>query len=191
MRILFAIASAAGFALAACSGASPAGPTSPASSSAPTPSTAPAGSASAAAVPTVWQHDMPKDQQIAFMGQRIMPPMGKVFKEHDGKRFADFSCKTCHGPQYKEPKEFLTKLVLKDGKITSFAEKPEVSKWMAEQVVPAMATAMGMKPYDPQTHQGFGCGGCHAIEKQLAGAEPARPGGSPRWARRGWCMEAG
>lgn len=103
---------------------------------------------------------------MAFMGQRIMPAMGKVFKEHDGKHFADFSCKTCHGPQYKEPREFLPKLVMKDGQITSFAEKPEVSKWMAEQVVPAMATAMGMQPYDPKTHQGFGCGGCHAIEKQ-------------------------
>lgn len=101
---------------------------------------------------------------MAFMSTRVMPPMSKVFKEHDAKRFAEVTCKTCHGPMYKEPKEFLPKLVMKDGKLTSFAEKPEVSKFMAEKVVPAMASAMGQAPYDPATHKGFGCGGCHAIE---------------------------
>ncbi len=164
MRIVFAILSAA--VLAACSGAPrPARP--PRLHHRAHGLGRPAGSAPAA-VPTVWQAGMTKEQQIAFMGQRVMPPMTKAFKEHDPKRYAEVTCKTCHGPQYKEPKEFLPKLVMKDGKITSFAEKPEVSKWMAEQVVPAMAAAMGMKPYDPATHQGFGCGGCHAIEKQLA-----------------------
>jgi len=23
---------------------------------------------------------------------------------------------------------------------------------------------MGLKPYDPATHEGFGCGGCHTID---------------------------
>ena len=49
------------------------------------------------------------------------------------------------------------------GKITSFEKKPEISKFMAEQVVPHMATAMGMKPFDPATKEGFGCGGCHTV----------------------------
>jgi hypothetical protein len=43
------------------------------------------------------------------------------------------------------------------------AEKPAIMKFMGEQVVPAMATAMGEPPFDPATHKGFGCGGCHAV----------------------------
>ena len=159
--------------IAACGGATP-GPSAPANTS-----TTPAASNSAthSATPKdtsanksggalTWQANMTKDQQIAIMVQQVMPKMGKVFKEADPKHYADFSCKTCHGPDKKEPKDFLPHLTMKDGKITSFAEKPEVSKYMAEKIVPEMAAAMGLKPYDPQTHTGFGCGGCHAIDKK-------------------------
>jgi cytochrome c553 len=142
--------------LAACGGGQPA----PA-----TPGAEPAASASsAAAVPTVWSDSMTMEQKSAFMKARVVPSMAPVFKAADPKEFAEVECKTCHGPEYKEPKEFLPKLTMKDGKITSFAEKPEISKIMAEKVVPEMAKAMGLPPYDPATHQGFGCGGCHAIE---------------------------
>lgn len=110
---------------------------------------------------------MSKDQQIAIMKQRVMPAMSKVFKEHDATKYAEFSCKTCHGPGpgLPEPREVLPHLTLKDGELTAFQEKPEIAKWMAEKVSPAMAEAMGMKPYDPKTHEGFGCGNCHAIDK--------------------------
>jgi cytochrome c551/c552 len=101
---------------------------------------------------------MTKDEQVAFMKARVMPRMSKVFTK------TETTCKTCHGPAYKEPKEFLPHLTMKDGKITAFAEKPEVSKFMAEKVVPEMAAAMGQPPYDPATHKGFGCGGCHTID---------------------------
>jgi hypothetical protein len=30
------------------------------------------------------------------------------------KRYAEFGCKTCHGPKFKEPKEFLPKLTFKE-----------------------------------------------------------------------------
>ena len=100
---------------------------------------------------------------MAFMKTRVVPAMGPVFKAHAAK-YAEFSCKTCHGPEYKDPHEFLPKLTMKGGTLTAFAEKPEMAKFMAESVVPNMATAMGLPPYDMKTHQGFGCGGCHTIE---------------------------
>jgi hypothetical protein len=133
---------------------------------------APSASASAAAsaaapvinVPTAWSKDMTKEQQVAFMKKNVVGRMGKVFQAHDGSKYAEFSCKTCHGPDYKDPKEFLPKLTFKDGKITAFADKPEMAKFMASNVTPEMAQAMGMKPFDPQTHQGFGCGGCHTVD---------------------------
>jgi len=107
---------------------------------------------------------MSKDAAAAFMKKNVVPDMEPVFKGQDAKRYAKFGCKTCHGPAFKVPKDFLPKLTFKDGKITSFADKPEMSKFMAEKVVPAMATAMGMKPFDPATHEGFGCGGCHTVK---------------------------
>ena len=158
--------------LAACGGDAPppATPASPAASAAPADSSAaPASSASSAAVapttlPTTWSDTMPKEQQMAFMKQNVQPAMAKVFQAHDATKYADFGCKTCHGPEYKNPHAFLPHLAMKDGKMTAFADKPAVSKFMAENVVPQMATAMGEKPYDMATHQGFGCGGCHTID---------------------------
>jgi hypothetical protein len=107
---------------------------------------------------------MTKDQQTAFMKKNVIGPMGTVFQAHDAAKYKDFTCKACHGPEYKNPKDFLPHLTFKDGKMTAFAEKPDVAKFMASSVTPAMAQAMGAKPFDPQTHQGFGCNGCHTVD---------------------------
>jgi hypothetical protein len=112
----------------------------------------------------VWKEGMTKDEEIAFMKKNVVPEMGPVFKGYNAKRYAEFGCKTCHGPKFKEPKDYLPKLTFKDGKITAFAEKPEIAKFMAEQVTPHMAAAMGMKPFDMTTHTGFGCNGCHTVQ---------------------------
>ncbi len=112
----------------------------------------------------VWKDGMTKDEEIAYMKKNVVPEMGPVFKGYDAKRYAEFSCKTCHGPKFKEPKDYLPKLTFKDGKLTSPANKAEIVKFMGEQVVPHMATAMGMKPFDMTTHTGFGCGGCHTVQ---------------------------
>jgi hypothetical protein len=111
----------------------------------------------------MWKKEFTKDEAVAFMKKNVVPEMEPVFKGYDAKMFDKFSCKTCHGPAFKNPHDFLPKLTFKDGKITSFEKKPEISKFMAEQVVPHMATAMGMKPFDPATKEGFGCGGCHTV----------------------------
>jgi hypothetical protein len=165
-------------AFAAACGASPASPTTPsspapeASASAAPAAAAPAADASApsaeiaAAGGETWSDTWPKDKQLAFMKKNVAPRLGKVFKAHDAAHYADFSCKTCHGPAYKNPHEFLPKLAMKDGKLLAFADKPDVSKFMAESVVPEMASAMGEPMYDPKTQKGFGCGGCHGIDKK-------------------------
>jgi hypothetical protein len=107
---------------------------------------------------------MSKEAQIAFMRKRVAPHMAKIFQSANASQYADFGCKTCHGPEFKPPKDYLPHLTLKDGKMTAFVEQPHVAKFMAERVVPEMASAMGAPPYDPQTHSGFGCGGCHAVD---------------------------
>lgn len=140
--------------VAACGGGTPAAET-PAGDGA---------AASAAEPGAVWSDSMSKDQQVAFMKKHVMPAMEPVFQKGDAAKYAEFTCKTCHGAAFKTPTAFLPHLTMKDGTLTAFAEDPEVSKFMAESVVPAMAKAMGMAPYDPATHQGFGCAGCHAVD---------------------------
>jgi hypothetical protein len=110
-----------------------------------------------------WKDQQTKSQEIGFMKKVVVPQMSGVFQSYDAKRYEDFSCKTCHGPGAGHPKAFLPKLAMKDGKLAAFSEKPEIAKFMAERVVPAMASAMGEPPHDEATGKGFGCGGCHAI----------------------------
>ena len=124
-----------------------------------------AASGVAGALPKTWSDSMTKEQQVAFMSKNVVGSLGKTFKEHDGARYADFSCKTCHGPNRQDPHAFLPHLKLDGENITAFKTDPEIAKFMHEKVVPAMATAMGMPEYDMKTHQGFGCGGCHALDK--------------------------
>jgi mono/diheme cytochrome c family protein len=151
-------------AAAGCGGGTPEPTTPPPPAPSASASAGPATAAPAIVVPAVWSNDMTKEQQVAFMKKNVVGRMGKVFQGHDGAKYADFSCKTCHGPEYKNPKEFLPKLTFKDGKMTAFAEKPDMAKFMASNVTPEMAQAMGLKPFDPQTHQGFGCNGCHTVD---------------------------
>ena len=50
-------------------------------------------------LPDVWdEKNMTKDQQIAFMKERVMPAMAPVFKEHDPKAFEKFGCEIDRGP---------------------------------------------------------------------------------------------
>ena len=166
--------------LAACGGAEPAPATPPAGAgataapvaqtAAPATTAAPAATTAAPAAASAPAAAMPfkamtHDQQLAHMKTVIQPTMGKLFTAFDGKKYGDFGCGTCHGAKKEDPHKALPKLTLSgDGFKKLAAEKPAIMKFMGEQVTPAMATAMGEKPFDPATHQGFGCGGCHTVQ---------------------------
>jgi cytochrome c551/c552 len=130
------------------------------------PTAAPAASAAPAAAPAAgpaWK-DMSPAAKLEHMKSVVSPQMAKTFQGHDAKEFKEFGCKTCHGPNKESPKKFLPKLTFENGGFTSMKTKPAETKFMMEKVVPEMAKLMGEKPYDPQTHQGFGCGGCHVVD---------------------------
>ena len=172
--------------LSACGGppAEPATPPPPPapSAEAPAPSAAapeetpkPAETAAAPAAPPapatpahdMWKDGMSKDEQVAFMKKNVVPEMEPVFKAFDDKRYAKFSCKTCHGPKFQVPKDFLPKLTFsKEGKMLApTGEKAaKVGEFMGKEVVPHMATALGLAPYDMATGKGFGCHGCHEVK---------------------------
>jgi hypothetical protein len=163
MRVLHhTLSLIAALGLAACGGAEPTGATTPAPAS-PEPG-APA-AAAAPAAPTGAFSTFTNEQKLQHMKTVIKPTMGKLFTAYDSKDFADFGCATCHGPNKQDTHQALPKLTLSgDGFKKLSTEKPAVMKFMSEQVTPAMATAMGEKPFDPTTHQGFGCGGCHTVQ---------------------------
>lgn len=142
-----------GLFLSACAGSAPQ-PTTPES-------TAPV--AAEPSAPEAWSDDLSQAQKAAFMKAYVVPGMAPLFQAFDATKHADFGCATCHGPEGKDPKAFLPKLIFKDNQLTAFAEQPEMAKFMAEQVSPKMASILGKAPYDPATHTGFGCTGCHAV----------------------------
>ena len=131
-------------------------------------SSTPAGSESSGttSAPTAWSDDMPKQDKGAFMKLKVAPRLGAVFRAADANRYANFGCGTCHGPKFQLPKDFLPKLTLKDGKITAFADKPQVAQFMAQKVAPEMAAVLGKPHFDPATGKGFGCMGCHTVESK-------------------------
>lgn len=104
------------------------------------------------------------------MMTKVVPNVGKLFKDHDGKKFAKFGCATCHGAAKEktkdDPKKVLPKLKLSGDGYDKLMKGKDAAmmKFMSEKVVPAMAEALGEKPYDPATKQGFGCPGCHTVE---------------------------
>jgi hypothetical protein len=117
------------------------------------------------AAPEAWSDDLTDEQKLAFMVDRVVPAMKPVFAQAD-----DFGCATCHGDeqtnsqQFEHPNKALPGLTLENGKMTSFETNPDVSKFMAEKVLPAMAEVMGRETYSEQNPAGMGCNGCHAVE---------------------------
>lgn len=106
-----------------------------------------------------------KEGKMQRMTKVVMPDMGPIFKAYDAEKYGKFDCATCHVNHAHKPKDGLPKIVLSNGGYEKLAaEKPELMKFMSEQVAPAMAKAMGEPPFDPATGKGFGCAGCHTVE---------------------------
>ena len=150
----------AGLALLACGGSQPA-PAAPAE-----PGAAPAAEAPAegGGEDLVWKDDMPTKDKATFMKKKVVPAMSKTFQAFNAEKYANFGCKTCHGPDMKpKPVDALPELHMKGGKLVEADKMPEMVKFMHEEVVPKMAEVFGKPPYDPKTNSGFGCGGCHKM----------------------------
>lgn len=113
---------------------------------------------------------MTGSQKAVFMEKTVVPKMGPLFTQFDSKDFAKVTCETCHGARakagdFKMPNPDLPKLSTADKFKKHMDAKPEMTKFMMEKVVPEMASTLGMEPYNPATHQGFGCFGCHTEDK--------------------------
>jgi hypothetical protein len=144
-----------GGSLASCGGAqAPAGPPPP------PPST------QAAPTSVAWK-DMNHEQRLDFMKKDVLPKMKAEFVGFDAKRYGEMNCVTCHGDSakdgtFKMPNPKLPKLPGDEAGFKKVAQqKPDAVKFMSGKVVPEMAKMLGEEPFNPQTHQGFGCFECH------------------------------
>jgi hypothetical protein len=132
----------------------------------PAPSASTASSGPSVAAPAKPWAQMSHDERLDVMKKTVLPTMKAAFQGLDAKEFADFSCKTCHGPNIKEgkfdmPNPGLPKLDFKHHLKDEEAKHPDIMKFMQTTVVPQMTTMLGEQPFDMQTMKGFGCGGCH------------------------------
>jgi hypothetical protein len=120
-------------------------------------------------------------QKGKYMKTTVLPQMKKLFIAFDKKEFAKMTCQTCHGQKaqdvkFKMPSAELPKLPQPTdaaGFKALHEKKPEVVKFMGEQVKPTMAKLLGKTEWTPQTPDGFGCYACHG--KQETAAAPAAP----------------
>lgn len=112
--------------------------------------------------------DMKKEERVELMKTVVVPKMGALFKEFDEKKYAEVKCTLCHGPGAKEgkfdmPNPKLPKLDPANGFAKHKKKTAKMLEFMMQKVVKEMAGALGEEPFNPETKQGFGCGGCHVI----------------------------
>jgi hypothetical protein len=114
-----------------------------------------------------WQ-EMTQDERMEHMAAVVMPRTQAVFQGYDPKRFADFSCTTCHGGgagngSYEMPNPALPELDASNLYKQHRKESPEMVKLMWKELEPAMGEALAMT-------YGFGgavsCDSCHIVHNQ-------------------------
>jgi hypothetical protein len=109
-----------------------------------------------------------KDDKLAIMKTQVMPAMSKAFKAFDGKEFAKFNCRTCHGKgatdkTFEMPNPDLP--VLDFAKLKAGKDHPKTAKFMADVVVPEMAKLLELEPATDKNPDGFGCLHCHTAKQ--------------------------
>jgi hypothetical protein len=131
----------------------------------------PAGMAQAEQAPLAkeWQ-DMNKDERRELMKTVVVPRMNSLFREFNAQRYPQVRCTFCHGEGAKKgsfdmPNPDLPHLGFGDHLAKERADKPDMVAFMSRRVVPEMASALGVKPFDPNTGEGFGCRDCHTAKE--------------------------
>lgn len=125
--------------------------------------------------PEVAWKDMSFQQKRAYMKGAVQPKMKEVFQAFDPKKFAKFTCETCHGKdgtdrKYKMPSNGIHALPNTAETFQAMMKKeptwPKFAEFMHEKVEPAMGTLLDVPIFDPKkpVKGAFSCGNCHKLE---------------------------
>lgn len=105
-------------------------------------------------------------QRQAHMQQVVLPRAAAVFREWRPNRYAEITCKLCHGQgvdiwDFSMPTDHLPRL---SGDVllgTEFEKYPDTTRLKLNRLVPEMSDALGLKSFSIITRKGFGCYSCH------------------------------
>ena len=105
-------------------------------------------------------------QKMELMKGTINPKMKAEFQAFDGTDYADFNCKSCHGPgaqagNFKMPNPDLPKLDVAHGFAKDKLQHPKAMDFMQQKVQPEMAQMLGQPEHSDAHPDGFGCMDCH------------------------------
>jgi hypothetical protein len=125
--------------------------------------------------PEVAWKDMTFNQKRAYMKAAVQPKMKAVFQAFDREKFAKFTCETCHGKgaadrKYKMPSPDIHPLPNTPEAFQAMLKTeptwPKFTKFMSEEVEPAMGTLLAVPVFDPKkpVEGAFSCKACHKLE---------------------------
>jgi hypothetical protein len=125
--------------------------------------------------PEIAWKDMKVAQKRAYMKAAVTPKMKAVFQAFDGDKFKTFNCETCHGKdaaarKYKMPSNDIHPLPSTPQAFQAMMKDeptwPKFTKFMAEEVEPAMGKLLDVPVFDPKkpVEGAFGCKACHKVE---------------------------
>ena len=112
----------------------------------------------------------------AYMHDVVLPAAQALFREYDPAAYANVTCATCHGVNARAVHFRMPNSLPRLHPFGSAAARemaaaqPRKMAFMGQRVLPAMALMLGQERYNPETHQGFGCLGCHP-----SAAAPSEP----------------
>lgn len=116
------------------------------------------------------------EERKAHMRDAVVPVMTPLFLAHDEVRYANFGCRTCHGPDaralnYAMPSPSLRTLYPSGSReqIETVEQHRAMAVFMFQRVTPTMRNLLGAPTYDAATGEGFTCFYCHPR------GEPAQP----------------
>lgn len=116
--------------------------------------------------PRPWAR-MSHRERERFMDETVMPVMSALLHAYDAQHFAEVRCSTCHGTNARQVHFHMPNSLPAlpafgtEASQRMMAEHPRMMRFMRERVTPVMTQLLGMQSYNPETHQGFGCLGCH------------------------------
>ena len=106
----------------------------------------------------------------AYMHDTVLPTMTSLLQAYDPAHFTEVTCATCHGANARAVHFHMPNGIAPLPAFGTPAAQERMARqhrayeFMGTRVVPVMAQLLGQQPYNPQTHQGFGCFNCHGHE---------------------------